>query len=326
MRECRQQRAVDDECRCDTEVHRVGERVDLLAHLRRGLEQPGDAAVERVQDRGDREKRHRLGRPVVERELHRRQAEADRRDRHRARQHAQADGRPLDAGLHRGSSARIVSPPTARWPGSTSTLGALRQVGVQPRPVPDEAVGVADRHLLARLDVADDAAGDQTRDLHGHHLVPLWRADQHAVAFVVLAGGGELGGFVQAGTVHDRHHFAADRDALDMGVEDRQEDADSRQRPVGQVQFGGRHRLLDEADQPVGGSDDHAGAGRRYARRVAEERGVRARGQQAGAAQPPIAAARRGDARGLRRRTAGRRGASGGSWFSPGPPVARGLI
>ena len=29
--------------------------------------------------------------------------------------------RPLDAWLHRGSSARIVSPPTARWPGSTST-------------------------------------------------------------------------------------------------------------------------------------------------------------------------------------------------------------
>ena len=80
-----------------------------------------------------------------------------------------------------------------------------------------------------------------------------------------------------------------------MGVENRQEDADPRQRPVGQVQFGGRHRVFDEADQPVGGRDDHAGAGGRYAGRVAEERRVGARRQQAGVAQPPIAAARRGD-------------------------------
>ena len=55
----------------------------------------------------------------------------------------------LDAGLHRGSSARTFRRRRARWPGSTSTLGALRQVGVQPRPVADQAVGFADRHLVA---------------------------------------------------------------------------------------------------------------------------------------------------------------------------------
>ena len=64
---------------------------------------------------------------------------------------------------------------------------------------------------------------------------------------------------------------------------------------VGQVQFGGRYHFLDEADQPVGGCDDHAGAGRRHPGRVAEERRVRARRQQAGAAQPAIPAAGRGD-------------------------------
>ena len=74
-----------------------------------------------------------------------------------------------------------------------------------------------------------------------------------------------------------------------MRVEDRQEDADARQRRCGQVQFGGRHRLLDETDQPVGRCDDNTGAGRRHPGRVAEEGGVRARGQQPGAAQPPIA-------------------------------------
>ena len=79
-----------------------------------------------------------------------------------------------------------VSPPTARWPGSDEHVGALRQVGVQPRPEPDEAVGVADRHLVAGLDVADDPPGEQPGDLHGDHLGAFGRADQHAVAFVVL--------------------------------------------------------------------------------------------------------------------------------------------
>ena len=35
-----QQQRVDDECRGDSEVDRVGQRVDLLAHLRRGMEHP----------------------------------------------------------------------------------------------------------------------------------------------------------------------------------------------------------------------------------------------------------------------------------------------
>ena len=68
-----------------------------------------------------------------------------------------------------------------------------------------------------------------------------------------------------------------------------------RQRPVGQIQFGGRYRVLDEADQPVGGCDDDAGAGGWHSGWVAEERGIGTRRQQTGAAQPSIAAARRGD-------------------------------
>ena len=249
----------------------------------------------RVQNRRHGQECHRLGRPVVERELDRRQAEADRGDRHRTRQHSQADDRPLDAGLHRGSSARIVSPPTARWPGSTSTSDALGKVGVQPRPEPDQAVRVADRHLVTGRDVADDATGDQAGDLHGHHLDPLGRADQHAVALVVVAGRGELGRFEQSRTMRDGDHLTAYRDALDMGVEDGQEDADPRQRPVGQVQLGGRHRLLDQADQPVGGRDHGAGAAGWHPGRMTKERGVGARRQQAGAAQPPVPSARGGN-------------------------------
>ena len=95
--------------------------------------------------------------------------------------------------------------------------------------------------------------------------------------------------------MYDGHHLAADRDALDVGVEDRKEDADALQRPLGQVQLGRWHRLLDEADQPVGGGDDDAGTGGRHPRRVAEERRVRTRGQQAGATQPPVASTRGGD-------------------------------
>ena len=77
---------------------------------------------------------------------------------------------------------------------------------------------------------------------------------------------------------------------------------------------------------PSAGATTSAGAGGRDPGRVAEERGVGARRQQAGAAQPPIPAARRGDRKADADERQAGAGASEGLWFAPAPPVARGLI
>ena len=220
----------------------------------------------------------------------------------------------LTRGLIMSNSANTVSPASARCPVRDQNVGAGRQVGVEPRAVTDQAVGVADLELVADLDVADDAPRDQAGDLHGDHLDTVGRADQHAVALVVLAGGLQLGGVEQTRPVLHGHDLAADRCALHVGVQHRKEDADTRQRRGGQAELGGRRRLLDEADQPVGRCDDETGPGGRHPGRMPEERGVGGGRRETRAPQPGIPATDGGDrqahaderqARGVHRRYGG---------------------
>ena len=58
---------------------------------------------------------------------------------------------------------------------------------------------------------------------------------------------GSVGRDEQPGAVLDRDDLAADRRALNVGVEHRQEDADPRHRLVGEVELGGRDHLVDQA-------------------------------------------------------------------------------
>ena len=64
---------------------------------------------------------------------------------------------------------------------------------------------------------------------------------------------------------------------------------------AGKAEFGRRRGFLDEADEPVGRSDDDAGAGGRHPRRMPEERGVGGRSGQPCTAQPSIPAPDGGD-------------------------------
>ena len=72
----------------DAERDGVGERVQLGAHLAGGVEQPRDAPVERVQDRGGADHAERGAELAVERELHRGQTRRQRQDRDDAGQQA----------------------------------------------------------------------------------------------------------------------------------------------------------------------------------------------------------------------------------------------
>ena len=169
-------------------------------------------------------------------------------------------------------------------------LRAGRQVGVQPGAEPDQAVGVADGDGIADVQIADDAPGDQPGDLNDHHLLSIRRADQHAVALVVVAGGRQIGGMEASGPVLDRQHLTADGGALDMSVQQGQEDADPRHRVGGQAEFGRRRRHIDQAYLPVGGGDDGPGPGRGGAVRVPEEAGIGGGGGKTGPSHPAVVA------------------------------------
>ena len=78
-----------------------------------GLEQPGDTAVERVEGSRRGQQRHRLRRPLVERELHRGQAQAHGQHRHGAGHQPRAD-QPRGTGFDHGSVANTVSPASVR--------------------------------------------------------------------------------------------------------------------------------------------------------------------------------------------------------------------
>ena len=69
------------------------------------------------------------------------------------------------------------------------------------------------------------------------------------------------------------------RDALDVHVEHRQEDADARRRHPRQVELGWGHDVRHERDRAVGGRQHHPGPRGRHAVRVAEEGGGGGGGQ-----------------------------------------------
>ena len=80
-----------------------------------------------------------------------------------------------------------------------------------------------------------------------------------------------------------------------MGVEQRQEDADPGQLRVAHLELGRRRGGLDQADLAVGRCDHDAGPGGRDPGWVPEEACAGAGGQQAGPAQPAVAAADQGE-------------------------------
>ena len=100
-------------------VHRVGQRVDLLAHSRLGIQRAGHSAVEPVEDCGGGDQRDRHVRLTLQREPDRGQPGADRQHAHRAGQDAQVDHSPAarpSNQRHSSSSLRASSPASGRCP------------------------------------------------------------------------------------------------------------------------------------------------------------------------------------------------------------------
>ena len=254
-----------------------------------------------------------------------RQPEADGRHRHGARQDAQADDGRLDARLHHGSSASTVSPADAPAARADQDVGARGQVGVQPRAEADQAVGVADRQLVAGLDVADDAARHQAGDLHGDHLGAVRRCGSRTLLRSLSSlAAAQFGRAEQPGAVLDGDHLTADRGALHVRVEDRQEDADARQRRSGRPSSAGGTASSIRQISPSAGATTTPG-------RVGGTRGgcrknaaLAAADSQTRAAQPPVPVGPPRRPPGWRRRTAALRGASAERWSATSASESRG--
>ena len=146
------------------------------------------------------------------------------------------------------------------------------------------------RPFVPGCDRDDEPGRDRMLDGVRDDVRPVGGAQLHADAFVVGTGCGQVGRTEATRPMLHGNHFAAHRGSLDVGVQQRQEDAHPRQLRVAQAELGGRGCGIDDADQPVGGCDDDAGPVGRYPGRVPEKPGTGAGGQQAGPAQPPVAA------------------------------------
>src|SRR6185437_10651056 len=149
------------------------------------------------------------------------------------------------------------------------------QVYVRPAAESNNAETLPDDDILALAQIADDTAGDQAGDLHDRDIARVvdWRdADRHAL--VVLACLVEAGIDEFAFAIAQLGDAAADRDAVDVDVEDIEEDADARHRGGAHIELGRRHRWGDREDAAIGGTDHQSGALRRHPPGVAKEIGA----------------------------------------------------
>ena len=150
---------VEHHPRRDAEAYEVGERVELGAEARGALQQPRDAPIEAVENRGNDDGRNRVIKAALDRHANRSEPEAERQERDQVRQQhskwhraetapapllafrlerwkeiahgailrPQAPGRKRNQPMRKASSrteafksARTVSPPSAYWPSATS--------------------------------------------------------------------------------------------------------------------------------------------------------------------------------------------------------------
>ena len=158
------------------------------------------------------------------------------------RQQPHPGGRRRLPGISRlpGSSASTVSPPIVRWPGVDQDPRAGRQVEVDPGAEPDQAVGLARRHLVAGRDVAHDPPGQQPGDLHDADAGGRRRSRSsralRSLSSLALSRSADRNLPGRYSTARTRPSTGI---ALHVHVEHRQEHADPRRRPAGRPSSAG---------------------------------------------------------------------------------------
>ena len=257
-----------DEGRRDAEVDEIGKQIEFRAEARGALERPGDPPVEPVEHRRAGDGAHRPFDRALHRQADRGQAEAQREQRHDVRQQEAQRHRPEAAlcdasappasgrGVCEPSFTRLSSAGTAaaarrardlgdhRFPRdgarieSDDDLRVRRKIDVDARAEADEADALAGAHLHALAGEADDAASDQTRDLHDAEPSGR-RVDDDAVAFVVFARLVEIGAEEEPGMIDDALDAPFDRRAVHVAIEHRHEDRYALQRPHSESELGG---------------------------------------------------------------------------------------
>ena len=275
---------VEDERGRDAERDEVRQRVQLGADPAAGVEHPGEPAVERVAQRRDPARRDAQLEPPGQREVHRRQARAQRDDRdgvgqqpHPGRHQAHRPGR-LRA-VRRGRSRRRSSAAPARRRPATP-----RQVHVHARPEPDQTR--RSRPPPPRRPTATshtDPPRQQPRDLHDAdpQAVARSRSARRCARCPRWPCRGRRTGTRPAGTPTATTRpstgmrwtctSSTDRNTLTRGTGAR-----------GRSSSAGGDTSPDRRDRAVGGGEHDAGQRRRHPSRRAEERGGGGRGEHAG--------------------------------------------
>jgi hypothetical protein len=151
---------------------------------------------------------------------------------------------------------------------------ALGEIEVDPAAEADQPEPLAGAHHPADREIAADAARHQPGDLHEGDVAAVGKTQAHGLPLVVLARLVQRGVDELAAAIGELGDGPVGRDAVDVHVEDVEEDADPRPRALAHAELGRRRRRDHHRHPAVGRADEPPVPRRRHARRVAEEVGA----------------------------------------------------
>ena len=150
-------------------------------------------------------------------------------------------------------------------------IDAFRKIDIDPAAETNQPEALTGLHGLILLKITDDAAGDQTGDLHEGDLAAVLHLYRDKLPFVLFACLVEGSIDELARHVSQLADLPVDRNAVHVAVEDIHEDADTAHRLVAHVELFRRRCIDDHLHHTVSGGDDQTFAAWCYPVRVTEK-------------------------------------------------------
>jgi hypothetical protein len=165
-------------------------------------------------------------------------------------------------------------------------LDAFRQIQIRPTAKSYDAQTLAAMNGVTLSKRTQDAASDQTGDLHDHQFPSVGQAECNGISFVGIAGLVQTRIEKSAMPIGNPRNRPIDRDPIHMDIQDRKKDRNTPPDCWSKPKLGRRNAWRNRYHAPIRGGQDGAGSRGRYARRIAEEIEAKQPGNQANEGQP----------------------------------------
>lgn len=150
-------------------------------------------------------------------------------------------------------------------------LDAFRQIQIRPAAKSYDAQAIAAMYGVALSKRAEDAASDQTGDLHNHQFPSVSQSQSNRIPLVCITRLIQAGVEKRAMPIGNPGNRPIDRYAIDMDVQDGEKNRDAPSDRRRKSKFGGRDAWCDRYDESVRGCQNGAGSPRRHTCGIAEE-------------------------------------------------------